>query len=342
MFGSLEESLLKNRLRPRRGKSSQERRFTLFLVSSHGRSRSISFGIKFAKIAIGVLLAAAAAFTLFTVSYRLRSRELTELRYMRDVAESQKTQIRELEEQYSILNERLRQAELLEAQIREMLDREGVSKQSFSPAAGASSPSRTVRTASRDSSQAPHDISAADMGRLLYALKVNADKLDIETSEIETKAKDLHKQAMEVVARLRATPSIWPVSGKITSEFGWRRHPVTYSREFHDGVDIAATWWTPIRAAADGVVTFAGYKYGYGWVVIVEHGYGYETLYAHCISLEAKSGDKVARGDVIAYVGESGTATGPHLHYEVHLWGAVINPMGYLPDDSLEVSYSVR
>lgn len=331
MFGSLEESILKNRLKRKRGKSSQERRFTLFLVSSHGKSRSVSFGIRAAQIATGLILIAAATIFLFTVSYNRRSKELDELRYMKEVAESQREQIRALEERYTTLNERLKQAELLEAQIREMLDREGVTKQSYSVVNAPGVQARVVRTASRNAGRADHDMSAADMSRTLYILKTDADKLDPLTAAIEDKAKSLHDRASEVVGEIRATPNIWPVSGNITSEYGWRRHPLTYAREFHEGVDIGAPSWTPISAAADGTVVFAGYKYGYGWTVVLDHGYGYETLYAHCVELKADYGDRVARGDVIAYVGQSGVATGPHLHYEVHVWGTTTNPIEFLP-----------
>lgn len=329
-------------MKPRRGKSSQERRFTLFLVSSHGKSHSVSFGIRTVKVAASLIVMAAAALLLFTLSYRSRSKELVELRYMREVAESQREQIRQLEEQYSALSERIRQAELMEAQIRQMLEQEGLTKQSFSTTSGLGGQSRTVRTASRDASQTAHDMSAKDMGRTLYSIKVEAHRLAAEAAAIEKNARSLHQEASDVVARLRATPSIWPAYGNITSQFGWRRHPLTYARELHEGIDIGAPSWTPIRATADGTVTFAGYKYGYGWTVIVKHGYGYETLYAHCVKLKARVGDEVKRGDVIAYVGQSGSATGPHVHYEVRVRGSVTDPTEYLPDDSLEVGYSVR
>lgn len=342
MFGTLDEALWRNRLRAKRGKSSQKRRFTLFLVSSHGDSKSLSFGARAPRIAMACIFMAILSLFLFIRSYRAHALELRELRYMRDVAESQRQQITELEEQFSELNSRLQQAEVLGSEIREMLDREGLAPQSFSPAFGPPVSPRALRTTNRAFTTTIRNISPADMGRTLYVLRENADKLAGQTVEVLERTRDLHDKAVQVVAKLRSTPSIWPVRGEITSEFGWRRHPLTYAREFHEGIDIGASSWTPIVSTADGVVSFAGYKYGYGWTVIVTHDYGFETLYAHCVRLEADKGDEVKRGDVIAYVGQSGTATGPHVHYEVRLWGTTIDPSKYLPKDILEVDYNVR
>lgn len=342
MFGTLDEALWRNRLRAKRGKSSQKRRFTLFLVSSHGDSRSLSFGTRAPRIALALICIVTVSLILFIRSYRANALELRELRYMRDVAESQRQQISELEEQFTDLNTRLREAEALGTQIREMLDREGVVPQSFSPALGSSIHGRTLRTTSRAPGKSIRDTSPQELGRTLYALKENADKLAGETVQVLETTQALHEEATKLVAKLRATPSIWPVYGRITSEYGWRRHPLTYAREFHEGLDIAASSWTPIVATADGSVTFSGYKYGYGWTVIVTHDYGFETLYAHCIRLEADKGDKVKRGDVIAYVGQSGTATGPHVHYEVRLGGSTTDPSRYLPEHILEVDQNVR
>ncbi len=342
MFGTLDGTLLKSRLRAKRGKSSQKRRFTLFLVSSHGDSRSLSFGARTPKIVLACIGIALISFFLFIRSYRLNALELQELRYMRDVAESQRRQIIELEEQFSDLNTRLQQAEVLGSEIRDMLDREGVVPQTFSPAAGLAAPHRPLRTASRAPGATVRDLSTTEMGRTLYVLKENAEKLEAQTEQVLETTRVLHEKATQLVAKLRATPSVWPVYGRVTSTYGWRRHPLSYVREFHEGIDIAASAWTPIVATANGRVSFAGYKYGYGWTVIVTHDYGFETLYAHCVRLNARVGDEVKRGDVIAYVGQSGTATGPHLHYEVRLWGQATDPSKYLPKDILEVDYNVR
>ncbi len=130
---------------------------------------------------------------------------------------------------------------------------------------------------------------------------------------------------------LAATPSIWPINGWITSGFGKRSSPLTGEPGRHYGVDIANEVGTPIRAAADGLVVYAGWENGYGRMVVIEHGYGFSTRYGHCSRVDVKVGDEVKRGQVISYVGSSGRSTGSHLHYEVRIHGIPVNPEKYLP-----------
>lgn len=331
--------------KPRMGKSSAEERFTLLFVSSRGRSRTLGFSVRTLKIIAGTALILTAAFVIFLSVFRANSKELSELRYMREVADSQKQQIQSLQEQYSALNERLQQAETYEAQIQAMLDSEGiVQKENYIP--GADNSRAGVRLApviSRDQTGETRLGTPDDMGRALYALATTAGDLQDKTSTIVDQAKTLHGQVSEVVARLRATPSIWPAKGDISSDFGWRANPFrSHSSEYHDGIDIAASYGDPILATADGTVVFSGYKYGYGWCVTIQHGYGLETLYAHCSSLKVSKWQKVKRGDVIARVGDSGSSTGPHLHYQVNLWGTPVDPTDYLHQQVLEVKNSVR
>jgi murein DD-endopeptidase MepM/ murein hydrolase activator NlpD len=134
-------------------------------------------------------------------------------------------------------------------------------------------------------------------------------------------------------ARLSCIPSINPVDSQdawVSSGFGYRSDPFVSKKRFHDGCDIVAPRRTPIIAPSDGVVTFAGWQNGLGRTVEIEHGYGYVTVYGHADKLWVKKGDKVKRGDLIAYLGSSGRSTGPHLHYEVHLNGKLVNPHKYL------------
>lgn len=130
---------------------------------------------------------------------------------------------------------------------------------------------------------------------------------------------------------LAATPSIWPVKGWITSGFGKRASPLTGEPGRHMGVDIANEVNTPIRATADGIVTYAGWEMGYGRLVAIEHGYGYSTRYGHCARIDVKVGDEIKRGQIIGYVGSTGRSTGSHLHYEVRIHGMPVDPEKYLP-----------
>ena len=129
---------------------------------------------------------------------------------------------------------------------------------------------------------------------------------------------------------LASTPAICPTNGWISSKFGYRISPFTGLREFHKGLDIATRKGTPIVATADGVVTFAGVKALMGKVIVIDHGHGMVTRYAHIHKALKKRGDVVKRGDTIALVGNTGRTTGSHLHYEVHLNGIPVNPAKYI------------
>jgi murein DD-endopeptidase MepM/ murein hydrolase activator NlpD len=117
-----------------------------------------------------------------------------------------------------------------------------------------------------------------------------------------------------------------PVSGAISSSFGMRFHPILHHQRFHRGVDLRATWGTPIRASADGTITFAGWSGGYGRQVRIGHSDGLATSYSHMSRIAAAAGMRVHRGEVIGYVGSSGLSTGPHVHYEVFKNGRPVNP----------------
>ncbi|HTP04939.1 MAG TPA: M23 family metallopeptidase [Nitrospirota bacterium] len=127
-----------------------------------------------------------------------------------------------------------------------------------------------------------------------------------------------------------STPLVWPVRGWVTSPFGYRTSPFSGIPAFHEGLDIAAQTGTPVVAPADGVVLKAGFSPGYGNMVEISHGYGIKTVFGHNSRLNVKVGQKVKRGDVISYVGDTGSSTGPHLHYEVRLNGLPVNPQKYL------------
>jgi len=139
---------------------------------------------------------------------------------------------------------------------------------------------------------------------------------------------------------LKATPSMFPVRGRISSQFGLRVHPKTREERNHLGIDIVAKEGAPVFATADGRVMFSGKRRGYGKVVVVDHGFGFQTVYAHNSRLSVYSGALVKRGQVIARVGSTGHTTGPHLHYEIRKNGEPIDPRFYLKPrrGSLETS----
>ena len=129
---------------------------------------------------------------------------------------------------------------------------------------------------------------------------------------------------------LGAKPQGWPAKGWLTSSFGMRKSPFSGRMKMHEGLDIAARTGTPIYATADGVVSRAETAPGYGKLVVVDHGYGYRTYYAHNSKVFVKIGQRIKRGDKIAAIGNTGTSTGSHVHYEVRLNGVPLNPYKFI------------
>jgi len=127
-----------------------------------------------------------------------------------------------------------------------------------------------------------------------------------------------------------ATPKGSPVIGGISSYYGNREHPRSGEENFHSGIDISSSPGNPVKATADGIVSFSGWSGGSGNLVVLEHGHGFSTFYAHNRSIPVKVGQKVKRGDIIGYVGSTGNSTGPHVHYEIWKDGKSIDPVKYL------------
>ncbi|HNU87044.1 MAG TPA: peptidoglycan DD-metalloendopeptidase family protein [Ferruginibacter sp.] len=144
-------------------------------------------------------------------------------------------------------------------------------------------------------------------------------------------------------AKLACLPAIQPVSNKelnrIASGFGMRIHPIYGIAKMHQGLDFTAPQGTPIYATGDGVVTTSGFNTGAGNEVVINHGYGYETKYLHMVRIKARQGQRVKRGEVIGWVGNTGASTGPHCHYEVHINGNPVNPVYFFFNDLNAAQY---
>jgi murein DD-endopeptidase MepM/ murein hydrolase activator NlpD len=139
---------------------------------------------------------------------------------------------------------------------------------------------------------------------------------------------------------LADAPSLWPLEGRIGSSFGERQDPINGESAFHTGIDIDAPIGSPVRAAADGDVTEAGMGNGYGRQVRVSHGHDLVTLYAHLSAIAVVPGQHVVRGQVVGYVGQSGRATGPNLHYEVRVHNVPVNPHKYMRTTYSQIAFS--
>lgn len=176
----------------------------------------------------------------------------------------------------------------------------------------------------------PPEPDATERGRpleeRLAALLSRAAEQELSLEEVAAYLDDRH-------SILRGYPTIWPVQGWLTSGFGRRRPPMLGASSWHQGVDISADFGAEVVATADGIVTWAGWSDGYGNLVVVDHGFGFVTRYAHNSELLVSPGDRVRRGQPIARVGSTGRSTGPHVHYEVHRHGVPVNPDRFLARD---------
>jgi murein DD-endopeptidase MepM/ murein hydrolase activator NlpD len=157
-------------------------------------------------------------------------------------------------------------------------------------------------------------------------LGVLSDLLGVIGSRLESVRDGVERRH----ALAMATPSIWPVTGWLTSSFGTRKDPFSNGSDFHPGLDISADYGQPVLATGDATVVSAGMNGAYGNMVVLDHGFGIVTKYGHLSRIAVDQGDEVKRGDLIGYVGSTGRSTGAHLHYEVWMNGRLSNPMHLL------------
>jgi murein DD-endopeptidase MepM/ murein hydrolase activator NlpD len=139
---------------------------------------------------------------------------------------------------------------------------------------------------------------------------------------------------LDVAYLHQSVPSVWPVNGRLTSGFGTRMDPFSGEGAYHTGVDLAVPSGTPVHVTANGIVATAGWVSGYGKLVMVDHGGGLQTYYAHLSRVEVVPGQRVTCGEIIGTAGDTGHSTGPHLHYEVRMGGRAVNPFRYLKNSA--------
>lgn len=179
-------------------------------------------------------------------------------------------------------------------------------------------------------------------------VKETRARLDRLTRQLVVQSKSLDEVASMVLLKqdmLASIPSIQPVANEDLTNtaggYGWRIHPIHKINKFHAGMDFTAKTGTPIYATGDGGVVFAEYATnGYGMHVVIDHGYDYQTLYAHMSKLQVKKGQQVKRGDVIGLIGNTGLSAGPHLHYEVHKGGEPVDPVNFFFNDLSPQEYA--
>ncbi len=177
-------------------------------------------------------------------------------------------------------------------------------------------------------------LTAGVLGRRADEIRVDLAALIRRANLLAASFNEAHDSLAQHRDRLAAMPSIMPTAGWLSSAFSsMREHPILHVARPHEGIDVTAPMGAPIQSPAGGIVVTAGWESGYGNVIEIDHGFGIRTKFAHCSKLLARTGQRVKRNQVIAEVGNTGLATGPHLHYEVHVNNKPVNPLRYvLPD----------
>ncbi len=235
-------------------------------------------------------------------------------------------------ESYAVLQERMKQLEL---QMSELEQRDNEVYRSIFEATPIPDSARVKEMLAKNEIRLIQSLSnnalIENMRNQLNNLSLRMSFQDQSFTEITVMVKNKEKL-------LRAIPAIQPISNKnmkrVASGFGYRIDPLYKDFRLHPGLDFSAPTGTPIYATSDGVVQTAGFNTdGYGNKVVINHGYGFQTLYAHMVRVKAKVGQSVKRGEVIGYVGSTGKSTGPHLHYEVIKRGAKVDPVYYFFND---------
>ena len=238
----------------------------------------------------------------------------------------------DLKDNYAMLQERTKQ---LEMQMQELEDRDnGVYRSIFE-----SDPiPDSARVKDMEVKKEVKLVQSMGETDLVKNMTLQLNNLSLRLAYQQKSYNEIDGMVKNKEKLLAAIPAIQPVSNKnlkrIASGFGNRIDPIYKVGKFHAGLDFTAPLGTPIYATADGVVKTANFNAGgYGNHVVINHGYGYETLYGHMVRLKARQGQIVKRGEVIGYVGSTGKSTGPHCHYEVHKGGTPVNPIYYFYND---------
>lgn len=258
------------------------------------------------------------------INYQNMNKMITELPQIRKEARNQKALIERYEQDITELRQMVSRLKLVNAKLMLM--------------AGVENPSDAQVNLGVGGVENEGELATIIQGFQEQSEQVMLQKID-NLSKLKKDAvsqEELSQRLMEFFqdqnTLLAATPSIWPVKGWVTSGFGMRKSPFTGKRTMHSGIDIATKTGTSIKSPADGIVSFSDTKGAFGKVIVIDHGYGYTTFYGHCSKLLKNVGDKVKRGDVIAHVGNTGSSTGPHLHYEVRVNGVAANPSKFILD----------
>lgn len=300
-----------------RGKRFLNRPLTLLLVPPRGSQvKSVKLPLWLAATS-GLMLSALLLITVFACirTVQIQS-EMAELAQLRQVNAAQQSQLQSLEQQAQQERAAYQEIQSLEQKVRSMVGLGNRSQASRAEPSGGTAQQRAMLLGTLVQPGALTAAVASDLNQTAQDAVATKQELLLLQKDLTA-----HFQAQA------AMPDHWPVSGPITSPFGYRPNPFGgWSSEFHTGLDIAAAYGTPVEAAGAGTVVFVGYKSGYGTVVTIDHGNGYQTSYCHLSAVNTATGRRVNKGDVIGRVGTNGRSTGPHLHFGMTRNGTLSNP----------------
>lgn len=250
----------------------------------------------------------------FFVQYFLMLGQITELKDLRREAKTQKIQIQSFLTSIDDLKNQMNRLIELDQKLRVITD---IGPRKEVGVMGLGGPEEV-------------GLSHPDSSKLMTSIQLDLGDLQAKAIAQEKSFQELTEAVRSRQSLWASTPSIWPTTGWLTSGYGNRVSPFTGRVSKHNGIDIASRQDTPVIAPAAGVVSYTGFDSGLGKLVKINHGYGITTYYGHLAKAAVKVGQKVKRGDVIAYVGSTGLSTGPHLHYEIYVNDVPVNPMRYI------------
>ena len=305
--------------------SEEQSRYKLQLVDREtDTTHTVRLSLRALRLlAVGVgagaaLVAVGSIFSIYTLTHAYLHEE--ETAQLREANRIQQEQIRQIAKKASALGQEVDALQRTEDGLRALVG---------APPAETDSAVQEGDAAPAPTGGAPHALTMDEVGEALTMLE---ERTAVRRTSIGQLAAMMQKDVPGASSFLGGdtpvtTPTGWPTDGFISSGYGLRWN----GAEFHQGIDIAAEMGTPIVATADGVVTIAGWNAGgYGNMVDIDHGSGVSTRYGHASAVVVTVGQRVRRGQIIAYVGSTGHSTGPHLHYEVRLSGQPVNPTSYL------------
>lgn len=308
------------------------------MIVPHSESQVWSFTVSLTAIQViaSLLITGCLSLLVFANLYTDMRNNMAELSELRVVAKEQRMQLDYLSTETATMQTDLDRLNQLDQQIRELVKGDQALGKLATDIAPPSNAPQTGNVLLALANRTPEVSRAADLfARNGADSTANTAITDIEQmkTDVVTLSQRLEEAQQVLAARnamLQAKPSIWPVAGFVTSSFGYRHSPFGWGTSFHDGIDIAAEYGTPVVATGDGVVVTSGWDSILGRMVEIDHGYGYRTTYGHNSRLAVRVGQRVHKGQVIAYVGSTGRSTGPHVHYRVYVNGRLVNPRDYL------------